>query len=646
MPNIVAELLEVADLPEAAYEMLEAFAERIAITTADQADPEANQADQFCGVCGDAPPNGDYHLDPQTKARAISFLAKADPATEGQGGNRGEKQTFRVACDMVRFGITDAETVCRLLWDHWNNRCQPPWDWPGLLHKAEQACSLEKKRDRVENRGSGPPSENGDGRHDGRKVNEAADDPHRLARIFMEKGIGNLVFYRGEFHQWRESAYRPMADYEVAAGQTKAIKAEFNRFNIKEIDEWESRGKTDKKSGEPSTCPVARQVTKRLIANVDQALKGMTVLSGDKEAPLWLTANPPFPAEDVLPARNALVHLPSFVEGKKTSIAKPTPSYFCTYAVDYDFNPTASRPEEWHKFLQSIWGDDEESKQALQEWIGYLLTPDTRLQTIAFLLGPPRSGRGTIARVIRALIGNANVAGPTLSGLATNFGLSTFIGKPVAIVGDARLSKRSDVAVIVERLLNLSGEDAVDIDRKHLPLWTGKLPTRFMILANELPRFPDQAGALVSRYLLFRFLKSFVGKEDRGLDARLRAELPGIQLWAIEGWKRLRERGRFEQPKAGISDLKQARDLNSPVGEWVRERANTEGENLRVRCDDAFGDWKQWCEAKNQHPGVESSFGRNLRSVVPTLDTSDPYRVVGSKSFARDYLGIELKVVF
>ena len=41
--------------------------------------------------------------------------------------------------------------------------------------------------------------------------------------------------------------------------------------------------------------------------------------------------------------------------------------------------------------------------------MGYLLTSDTRLQKILILVGPKRSGKGTIARVIRGLIGDENV---------------------------------------------------------------------------------------------------------------------------------------------------------------------------------------------------------------------------------------------
>jgi putative DNA primase/helicase len=55
---------------------------------------------------------------------------------------------------------------------------------------------------------------------------------------------------------------------------------------------------------------------------------------------------------------------------------------------------------------------------------------------------------------------------------------------------------------VVERLLSITGEDTLTIDRKYREPWTGRLPTRFMILTNELPRFSDSSGALASRFVV------------------------------------------------------------------------------------------------------------------------------------------------
>ncbi|MFG2224847.1 hypothetical protein [Streptomyces sp. NPDC048644] len=65
--------------------------------------------------------------------------------------------------------------------------------------------------------------------------------------------------------------------------------------------------------------------------------------------------------------------------------------------------------------------------------------------------------------MLKKLVRKANLAGPALAGLGTNFGLSTLVGKPLAVISDARLSG-NDNSQVVERLLTISGEDTIDID--------------------------------------------------------------------------------------------------------------------------------------------------------------------------------------
>jgi putative DNA primase/helicase len=260
----------------------------------------------------------------------------------------------------------------------------------------------------------------------------------------------------------------------------------------------------------------------------------------------------------------------------------------------------------------------------LQEWMGLQLVPDTSFQKIAGLIGPRRSGKGTIVRILKAMAGPDNVAGPTLGGLGTNFGLAPLIGKQVAIISDARLSGRTDQAVIVERLLSISGEDTLDIDRKYLPVWTGKLPIRFTFLSNEMPRLSDSSGALTGRFLVFRFTRSFYGQEDRGLTDLLLTELPGIALWAIEGWRRLCERGHFIQPPSGREMVENMEDLASPVGAFVREACEV-GPGFSVTVDVLFECWKDWCkkQGRDQH-GTKQTFGRDLSAAMPEITMTRP----------------------
>ena len=89
-----------------------------------------------------------------------------------------------------------------------------------------------------------------------------------------------------------------------------------------------------------------------------------------------------------------------------------------------------------------------------------------------------------------------------------------------------------------DRLLCVSGEDNITVDRKHITSVTLKLPTRFMFLTNELPGTRDARGALAGRFVMLRLTESFYGKENPQLTDRLRAELSGFLNGAIEGWHR------------------------------------------------------------------------------------------------------------
>ena len=483
---------------------------------------------------------------------------------------------------------------------------------------------------------AGPtPSANGTGH----RPHEADDDPHRLARVYLDAlcrhrdGL-TLGYWNGEFTRWA-LAYRTVVEKEIHAELGTSCKAEFNRLNIKAIEAWEADGK-------PSSKPTARKVSRSLVGNVALALAGYSKIDGATRQPSWLLDNPPFPAADVLPCRNALVYLPGVADGRATT-CPPTPGFFCPYVLDYDYDPGADAPAEWFRFLTSLWPDDEDSINALQEWMGYLLTPDTRQQKILMMIGPKRSGKGTIARVFRALLGPENVASPTLASLGTNFGLAPLIGKPAATITDARLSGRADIAQIVERLLSISGEDGQTIDRKHLPAVTVKLPTRFTLISNELPRLTEMSGALAGRMVILRLTESFYGREDHELERRLMPELPGILLWAIDGWKRLRDRGHFVQPETGRPMVEELEDLSSPIGMFVKERCIVSpAEEVPVKV--LFAAWREWCTEKNrEHVGDESAFGRNLRTVVPKLDTK-PVKSQGV--YSRHFMGINLVVPY
>ena len=149
-----------------------------------------------------------------------------------------------------------------------------------------------------------------------------------------------------------------------------------------------------------------------------------------------------------------------------------TPQFFTLNGLQIAFDSKAESPVSWLRFLSDLWPEDPQSIETLQEWRGYLLTPRTHLQKMLMLVGLKLSGKGTIGRVTRMLLGDRNVCGPTIANMAEQFGLSTLIGRPAAIIADARISGRTDTAGVTERLLSISGEDTLSIPRKYRRIGT------------------------------------------------------------------------------------------------------------------------------------------------------------------------------
>src|SRR5262249_26567954 len=155
------------------------------------------------------------------------------------------------------------------------------------------------------------------------------------------------------------------------------------------------------------------------------------------------------------------------------------------------------------KFLSELWPQESPDMfrleiDALSEWFGYVISGRTDLHKILMMIGPTRGGKGVIARVLTALVGRQNCAGPTLNSLGGEFGLAPLIGKPLAVISDARFAGR-DASIVVERLLSISGEDMLTVNRKYKEQWSGKLPSRLHVLSNELPRLGDASMAIVGR---------------------------------------------------------------------------------------------------------------------------------------------------
>lgn len=292
------------------------------------------------------------------------------------------------------------------------------------------------------------------------------------------------------------------------------------------------------------------------------------------------------------------------------------PERFNLWALPHAYDPTATAPL-WHRFLDQV-VPDPESQLLLQQWFGYVISGRTDLQKILSLFGVPRSGKGTVLRVLEALAGHENASPITLGQLASQFGEATLIGRSLATITDANWNIR-DIDTAVESLKAISGEDRRPIDRKNQSTWRGKLGVRFVILGNSEPRFRDPSGALLERMLHVRFTRSFAGHENSRLTDQLVAEMPGILNWALDGLQSLNQGARLVVPSASIRHAEGiARDTN-PILAFLEDRTTETdpASTLALPLDELHQAYRSWALHHGiSNPRDESWFSRDLQATL------------------------------
>lgn len=391
---------------------------------------------------------------------------------------------------------------------------------------------------------------------------------------------------------------------------------------------------TDRKTG--ATREELRRVTSRnkTLGEVRKSLTfAMPVIAGG--APQWTELREPDPpADHVVVCENGILDL------RGLDLSPSTPRLFATNAIGCAWDPGAHPPAAWLEFLNSLWPNDAESILALQQIFGYLLTADTSQQKIFAIIGPPRSGKGTIARILKALLGDDAVVNPTLQSLERPFGLAPLVGKTVAIIGDARLGGQSDQQQVVERLLSISGEDSLSIDRKNRDPINVRLRCRVLLLSNELPRLYDTSGALASRFVILTLSRSFLGEEDTALESKLLVELPGILRWALDGRLDLHERGRFVSPLASEVAIEHLRSISNPLGVFLEECCELI-EVGEIEVDELYKRYVGWCEGSGRDPANKQLMCRDLHTLHPEILVRQATRPDGKRT--RKYDGIRVK---
>lgn len=298
------------------------------------------------------------------------------------------------------------------------------------------------------------------------------------------------------------------------------------------------------------------------------------------------------------------------------------------------YDPDA-QPFNMHTWMSQVLGDDDELIRHMWEIVGYVLMTGNPLQKIILLHGEGGNGKGTMLRVLRRLLGEDNYSSLSLHTLVEDrFAAAGLYGAIANISGD--LSSR--FVNEPEILKQITGGDSITTARKygqHFSFVPYAVP---IFAANEYFRTSDSSYGWRRRWEVVEFARN-VESLDRAFDEQsLFDELPGIFNVAMDGLRRLMDRGRFDPPAAAAEATRQLHDAADPFMMWLDDDENVRrGENETSPRADVYQRYSRWCRRNGYQPLASGPFGNRLKGIGIRSRES---RAGGS--YARYYLGISV----
>ncbi len=450
---------------------------------------------------------------------------------------------------------------------------------------------------------------------------EGDTDPHRLARFYMRRCRTDedcrltLYYWGGGWWAYDAGRYRLLEPDELQKDLMTAIKLEFDRRPV--VDRY---GRV-------------RRVTPALCRSVEAAAQslGRVFRSGPVKARAWLGKGE---EREFIALRNGLLDLDRVRSGDSIHRLRPhTPEWFTTSCLPYDFDPKAICPE-WRDFLRWMFDGDQERLNFVQEWFGYCLVPDTSQQVFLMVEGPGANGKSVMLSVLEALVGTENCSAVSLEDFQEQFALASTIGKLVNIVAEV-----GDVPRLPEgKLKGFVVGDLMTMNRKYRNPLQVHPTARLVFATNRVPPFRDHSDGIWRRLIILPATRVVpVEQQDRVLPERLKAELPGIFNWALEGLTRLRERQRFEMPHRCQAALAAHRAECDPARTFLGEFL-VEDPQGQVESAILYNVYSEWCQETGMPVQAAAELGKALKRVFPRVTT----RRLGSREQRSSvYVGVK-----
>lgn len=319
--------------------------------------------------------------------------------------------------------------------------------------------------------------------------------------------------------------------------------------------------------------------------------------------------------------------------------------YFFTGVLPYAYDAKATAPK-FMQFMRDITLNRPELVAVLLEFVGYAIChhQDCKMAKALIMHGTGANGKSTFMEIVKALIGNELYSTVSLGRIADPRYTIDLMGKIVNIGEETdvhALNNHENFKTIV------TGGD-VEVHRYYENPFSMRCTTKLMFACNKLPYTRDDSDGLYRRLLLVPFDAKFSGDRDnKDIKKDLLNELPGILNIIIDSYKRLIERGRFDEGAILMQELKEFKNDNDTILSWYMEEVEETGNEKHFISRHAlFEAFLQYCEEanipKNLYAFSRTSFLKHINSIRSAKVKDKQVSTGRVSSKERGYSGMRL----
>lgn len=268
------------------------------------------------------------------------------------------------------------------------------------------------------------------------------------------------------------------------------------------------------------------------------------------------------------------------------------------------WDPEAKAPR-FLQFISEVVGEDKNDAHYLKKLTGYILSGERMEQRLQILIGDGGDGKSTLIETLKVLLGDYQT---TLAATSISAQNTAAIPNDIAKLAGMRLATISELPqklhVNTQLVKALSGGDTMTARFLHKEFFDFQPTAQLLVATNFYPFADPEDKAYFRRLAMLRFPNSFADENpDKELKRKLASELPGIAVWAVEGYRAYLEEGLELTPSMRYELDKYRRFTDPLTGFFENCLEVTHRDSHFVPTDDLVDAAAKYCRAEDRpHP--------------------------------------------